>query len=95
MLSRRTDLKSSASTALHEGTASRLVIPVRFLRICLIYYVSRKYKIDDNRRPVDLFTFYIFLFRVEYYLFPSYRPLYHLSIAPNSLILITRKFLVF
>lgn len=74
MLSRRTDLKSSASTALHEGTASRLVIPVRFLRICLIYYVSRKYKIDDKTVEwIEFHIFYIFLFRVEYYLFPSYR----------------------
>lgn len=55
MLSRRTDLKSSASAALHEGTASRLVIPVRFLRICLIYYVSRKNKMDTELKSNELF----------------------------------------
>lgn len=54
MLSRRTDLKSSASTALHEGTASRLVIPLRFLQIYLIYYVSRAYKINAQL-PNELF----------------------------------------
>lgn len=33
-----------------KETASRPVIPVRFLWICLIYYVSRKYKIDSSDR---------------------------------------------
>ena len=44
----------------HHG----LVIPVRFLRICLIYYVSRKYKIDD-----EWIKFYIYIFHFQYPLF--------------------------